>query len=62
MIADLIMSSKTPAQTPAALTAPRDSIYDEASDTGKNGENYRIRDVANMVTEVVPKCEVALAS
>ena len=29
---------------------------------GRNGENYRIRDVANMVAEVVPNCTVAFAS
>ncbi len=45
----------------AALTAPRDSIHDQAFNVGKNGENYRIRDVANMVAEVVPNCEVAFA-
>ena len=45
----------------AALTAPKDTIHDQAFNIGKNGENYRIRDVANMVAEVVPNCEVAIA-
>lgn len=45
----------------AALTAPKDTVHDEAFNVGKNGENYRIRDVANMVAEVVPNCEVAFA-
>jgi nucleoside-diphosphate-sugar epimerase len=45
----------------AALTAPKDSIHDQAFNVGKNGENYRIRDVATMVAEVVPNCEVAFA-
>ncbi len=45
----------------AALTAPRESIHDQAFNVGKNGENYRIRDIANMVAEVVPNCEVAFA-
>jgi len=45
----------------AALTAPQDSIHDQAFNVGKNGENYRIREVANMVAEVVPNCEVAFA-
>ncbi len=45
----------------AALAAPKDAIHDEAFNVGKNGENYRIRDVANMVAEVVPNCEVAFA-
>ena len=45
----------------AALTAPKESIHDQAFNVGKNGENYRIREVANMVAEVVPDCEVAFA-
>jgi hypothetical protein len=45
MLAELIVPSKTPG------TAPRDSIRDEAFNIGKNGENYRIRDAANMVAE-----------
>lgn len=45
----------------AALTAPRASIHNQAFNIGKSGENYRIRDVANLVAEVVPNCEVAFA-
>jgi nucleoside-diphosphate-sugar epimerase len=45
----------------AALSAPQEAIHDQAFNVGKNGENYRIRDVANMVAEVVPDCEVAFA-
>jgi hypothetical protein len=55
MLDELIVPSKTPG------TPPRDSIRDEAFNIGKNGENYRIRDVANMVAKVVPNCEVAFA-
>lgn len=45
----------------AALTAPKSAIHNQAYNIGKSGENYRIRDVANMVAEVVPDCEVAFA-
>ncbi|MEM9727835.1 MAG: SDR family oxidoreductase [Myxococcota bacterium] len=45
----------------AALTAPREAIHNEAFNVGKNGENYQIRDVANMVADVVPDCAVAFA-
>jgi nucleoside-diphosphate-sugar epimerase len=45
----------------AALTAPREAIHDQAFNIGKSGENYRIREVANLVAEVVPNCEVAFA-
>jgi nucleoside-diphosphate-sugar epimerase len=45
-----------------ALVAPRDTVYDRAFNVGRSGENYRIRDVANMVAEVVPDCTVTMAS
>jgi nucleoside-diphosphate-sugar epimerase len=43
------------------LTAPIDAIHNQSFNVGRNGENYRIRDVANMVAEVVPNCTVAFA-
>ena len=46
----------------AALVAPRESIHNQAFNIGKSGENYRIREVANLVAEVVPNCEVAFAA
>jgi nucleoside-diphosphate-sugar epimerase len=46
----------------ACLTAPREAIHDQAFNVGKNGENYQIRDVANLIAEIVPNCEVAFAS
>jgi nucleoside-diphosphate-sugar epimerase len=45
----------------ACLVAPREAIHNEAFNVGKNGENYQIRDVANLVAEIVPDCEVAFA-
>lgn len=45
----------------AALTAPREAIHNQAFNIGKPGENYRIRDVANLVAEIVPRCEVSFA-
>ena len=45
----------------AGLTAPRQSIHNQAFNIGRSGENYRIRDVANMVAEVVPNCVVTFA-
>jgi nucleoside-diphosphate-sugar epimerase len=46
----------------ACLSAPRGAIHDEAFNVGRSGENYQIRDVANLVAEVVPDCEVAFAA
>jgi nucleoside-diphosphate-sugar epimerase len=45
----------------ACLDAPIDVIHDQAFNVGRTGENYRIRDVAELVAEVVPGCEVAFA-
>jgi nucleoside-diphosphate-sugar epimerase len=43
------------------LGAPLDLIHNQSFNVGRNGENYRIREVANMVAEVVPNCAVAFA-
>jgi nucleoside-diphosphate-sugar epimerase len=45
----------------ACLAAPREAIHDEAFNVGMVGENYRIRDVAEIVKEVVPGCDVEFA-
>lgn len=37
----------------AALEAPRELVHDEAFNVGSSQENYQIRDVAEIVTEVV---------
>ena len=46
----------------ACLGAPRDVIHDQAFNVGKSGENYQIRDVAEIVKQVVPGCELAFAA
>lgn len=43
------------------LVAPRDAVHNEAFNVGRVGENYRVRDVANMVAEIVPDCAVTFA-
>jgi nucleoside-diphosphate-sugar epimerase len=44
------------------LVAPRDVIHNQAFNVGRTRENFQIRDVANMVAEVVPNCQVAFAA
>ncbi len=44
------------------LEASVDLVHDQAFNVGRTGENYQIRDVANLVAEIVPDCEVAFAS
>jgi nucleoside-diphosphate-sugar epimerase len=45
----------------AVLEADRDVIHDEAFNVGRTDENYRIREVAEMVAEVVPDSRVEFA-
>jgi nucleoside-diphosphate-sugar epimerase len=45
----------------AALEAPREDVHNQAFNVGRNSENYRIRQVAEMVAEIVPNCEIAFA-
>jgi len=46
----------------AALTAPADAVRNQAFNIGRTQENFRIRDVAEMVAQVVPSCEVSFAA
>jgi len=45
-----------------ALEAPRDVIHDQAFNVGRVGENYRVRDVAHLVADIVPCCAVSIAA
>jgi nucleoside-diphosphate-sugar epimerase len=44
-----------------ALAAPREPVHDRAFNVGAASENYRIRELAEIVHEVLPRCEVELA-
>jgi nucleoside-diphosphate-sugar epimerase len=44
------------------LVAPREVVHNQAFNVGRVGENYRIRDVANLVADVVPNCSVSFAT
>src|SRR5713101_4798312 len=45
----------------AALEAPEELVFNEAFNVGQTGHNYRIRDIANIVAEVVPGCRFEIA-
>ena len=45
----------------AALQAPRELIHNEAFNIGTTTENYQIREIAEMVKEIVPGCEIGFA-
>jgi nucleoside-diphosphate-sugar epimerase len=44
-----------------ALAAPRETIHAQAFNVGASHENYQIRDLAALVHEELPECEVELA-
>lgn len=46
----------------AALAAPTDKVINQAFNVGSTTENYRISEIANIVAEVVPGCQVAYAN
>ncbi|MFQ5801470.1 MAG: NAD-dependent epimerase/dehydratase family protein [Candidatus Methylomirabilales bacterium] len=41
-----------------AMEAPTDAIHNQVFHVGANRENYRIRDLAEIVRSVVPRCEI----
>jgi len=46
----------------AVLEAPRELIHNEAFNVGRNEDNYRIRDLAQIVYETVPGCRIQFAA
>ncbi len=46
----------------AVLEAPAEKVRGEAFNVGISAENYQIRDVAAMIGEVMPECEISFAS
>jgi len=46
----------------AALEAPRDTVFNQAFNVGQTAHNYRIRDLAEIVADVVPGCSLELAA
>jgi nucleoside-diphosphate-sugar epimerase len=45
----------------AVLEAPRKVIHNQAFNVGVNSENYQVRDLAQIVKETVPGCEIEYA-
>jgi nucleoside-diphosphate-sugar epimerase len=42
----------------AGLEAPREAIHNQAFNIGNSAENYRVREIADMVRDVVPGCSI----
>ncbi|WP_082072871.1 NAD(P)-dependent oxidoreductase [Hyphomicrobium sp. 99] len=43
------------------LTAPEEKVFNEAFNVGHTEHNYRIRELADIVAETVPNCELSFA-
>jgi nucleoside-diphosphate-sugar epimerase len=46
----------------AALEAPRERVFNEAFNVGQTAHNYRIREIAEIVADVVPGCSLRFAA
>jgi nucleoside-diphosphate-sugar epimerase len=44
------------------LTAKRELVHNQAFNVGKDDQNFRIREIAQIVKETVPGCEIAFAA
>ena len=45
----------------AVLEAPQAAVHNQTFNVGRNDENYRIREIADIVAEVVPGCRIEYA-
>ncbi len=45
----------------AAIAAPKDAVHNGAFNVGTTTENYQVREIAQIVGEVVPNCKVSFA-
>jgi nucleoside-diphosphate-sugar epimerase len=45
----------------SVLDAPREAVHNQTFNVGRNDENFRIRELADIVAEVVPGCRVEYA-
>jgi nucleoside-diphosphate-sugar epimerase len=46
----------------AMLKAPRDKVFNQAFNVGRTTENYRVSEIADIVKETVPNCQIEYAT
>lgn len=44
----------------AVVEAPTEAVNQEAFNVGMNSENFRVKDIAHMIGEVIPGCEIVI--
>jgi nucleoside-diphosphate-sugar epimerase len=45
-----------------ALEAPRESVHNQVFNVGDNGQNYRVREIAQIVADVFPGCALSFGT
>jgi nucleoside-diphosphate-sugar epimerase len=45
----------------AVLDAPKEAVHNQTFNVGRNDENFRVRELADIVAEIVPGCQVEYA-
>jgi nucleoside-diphosphate-sugar epimerase len=45
-----------------ALDAPRQAVHNQSFNVGDNAQNYRVREIAEIVAEVFPGCQLSFGS
>ncbi|MGB6744992.1 MAG: SDR family oxidoreductase [Terracidiphilus sp.] len=45
----------------AVLDTPREAVHNQTFNVGRNDENFRVREIADIVAEVVPGCRIEYA-
>ncbi|HEY6531132.1 MAG TPA: SDR family oxidoreductase [Acidimicrobiales bacterium] len=46
----------------AAVTAPREAVHNEVFNVGRNDANHRVREIAEIVAEAFPGCQLSIGS
>ncbi len=46
----------------AVLKAPREAVHNQAFNVGRTDQNFRIREIADIVKDTVPNCEIEYAA
>lgn len=46
----------------SALQAPQEAVHNQIFNVGSNDQNYRIREVAEMVSETFPRCSLSIGT
>lgn len=44
----------------AVIEAPKENVNKQSFNTGLNSENYQIKDIANLIGQVIPGCEIII--